>query len=286
MYDQAESLRRMMDAPNAEAKVIAVVSGKGGVGKSNISLNFAISLAKKGQRVAIIDLDIGMANVDILMGLSPRYHIMNLLDSELSIWDIIEQGPEGIAYIGGGSGFSKFVELDDRKMERFFSQFEIIGQHFDYIILDMGAGATKDSIQFILAADDVLVVTTPEPPAMTDAYAMVKYIYLNEGKMPLHIVVNRADSDKEGKRTLASFQRVASQFLQKELNPLGYIPADPIVQKAVKAQVPFVLYKKDAKASLAMDKLTALYLGETTKKAAGFSQLISRVKHLFKEKQG
>ena len=104
--------------------------------------------------------------------------------------------------------------------------------------------------------------------------------------MPLHIVVNRADSDKEGKRTLASFQRVASQFLQKELNPLGYIPADPIVQKAVKAQVPFVLYRKEAKASLAMDKLTALYLGETTKKAAGFSQLISRVKHLFKEKQG
>lgn len=285
MNDQAENLRRLVEPTEVtEAKVIAVVSGKGGVGKSNVSLNFAISLSQLGKRVAIFDLDIGMANLDILMGLTPSYHIMDLLDNQLSIWDIIEEGPGGIAYIAGGSGFSKFVELDDQRMQRFFSQLELIGQHYDYIILDMGAGATKGSIQFVLAADDVFVVTTPEPPAMTDAYAMVKYIFLHEKEKPLYLIVNRAESTKEGNRTLDSFKRVALQFLQKDLSILGFIPNDTIVMRAVKAQTPFVVMDKEAKASKAMLQLASSYLGEDRQQPTTFGHFISKVKRLFKEK--
>lgn len=285
MNDQAENLRRLVEPTETrEAKVIAVVSGKGGVGKSNVSLNFAISLAQRGKKVAVLDLDIGMANLDILMGLTPDHHIMDLLDSQMSIWDIIEVGPYGIAYIAGGSGFSKFVELDEERMQRFFSQLEMIGSHYDYIILDMGAGASKGSIQFVLAADDVFVVTTPEPPAMTDAYAMVKYIFLHEEEKPLYLIVNRAESEKEGNRTLESFKRVAQQFLQKDLSLLGFIPSDKIVQKAVKAQTPFVVMDKEAKASKAMFQLTSSYIGDDQTSPTKFKNFISKVRLLFKEK--
>ncbi len=285
MNDQAENLRRLVDPKDtAEAKVIAVVSGKGGVGKSNISLNFAISLAQRGKRVAILDLDIGMANLDILMGLTPTYHIMDLLDNQLSIWDIIEEGPNGIAYIAGGSGFSKFVELDEQRMQRFFSQLELIGQHYDYIILDMGAGVSKGSIQFVLAADDVFIVTTPEPPAMTDAYSMVKYIFIHEKEKPLYLIVNRAESVKEGNRTLDNFKRVAQQFLQKDLSILGFIPNDATVMKAVKAQTPFVVMDKEAKASKAMLQLTSSYIGDDKGATTTFGHFISKIRRLFKEK--
>src|SRR5690625_1493809 len=147
MNDQAARLRRLVKQDrNVGAKVISVVSGKGGVGKSNVCLNFAISLAKQGERVLILDLDIGMANLDILMGLHPKYNIMDLFTNNLSIWDLIDEGEAGVSYIAGGSGFSTLIELNDDRMERFFTELERIGPHFDYIFMDMGAGATKSGI--------------------------------------------------------------------------------------------------------------------------------------------
>ncbi|NEU29354.1 MinD/ParA family protein [bacterium LRH843] len=288
MNDQAENLRRLVEPGQSEgAKVVAVVSGKGGVGKSNVCLNFAISLSRMQKRVAIIDLDIGMANIDILMGVSPSYHIMDLLEGGLSIWDIIEEGPAGIAYIAGGSGFSEFIQLDEIKMERFFNQLELIGTHFDYIFLDMGAGATKSSIQFVMAADDVFVVTTPEPPAITDAYAMVKYIYLHEKDKPTYLIANRVESEKEGLRTLTSFKKVAGQFLQKDVFTLGSIPFDHTVMKAVKAQIPFVLMNEKGAASKALQHLAATYLGKNEERPTTFGHFIHKVRHLFKkERQG
>ncbi len=283
MIDQAESLRRLVNRTQInEAKVIAVVSGKGGVGKSNVSLNFAITLAQFGKKVAIFDLDLGMANVDILMGLSPSRHIMNLIEEELTIWDIIEDGPEGIAYIAGGSGFSKFVEVDKKGMDRFFSQLEQLYHHFDYIILDMGAGATKMSVQFALAAHDVFIVTTPEPPALTDAYAMMKYIILQEQEKPFYLIVNRTESKKEGDNVLTSFTRVATQFLQKEVQILGAIPFDQAVMKAVKAQVPFVLMDQKSQASKAMRDIATLYIGEQTRQPRRLEHFVTKMKRLFK----
>lgn len=283
MIDQAESLRRLVDQKSPkEAKVIAVVSGKGGVGKSNVSLNFAISLAKLGKRVALFDLDIGMANIDILMGVTPTYHIMDLLNEQLTIWDIIEEGTEGIAYIAGGSGFSKLVELDHTKMERFFQQLEQLGPHFDYIIMDMGAGATKTSIQFVLASHEVFVVTTPEPPAITDAYAMMKHLIIQDKEKPFYLIVNRAESKAEGERVLNSLVKVALQFLGKDVRKLGSIPFDQTVTKAVKAQKPFILLDKNAQASRAVFQLTSLYIGESKQRPSRFGSFVSKMRHLFK----
>lgn len=279
MNDQAENLRRMLNNdPPKDAKVVAVVSGKGGVGKSNVCLNFAISLAQSGKKVAILDLDIGMANLNILMGLSTNYHLMDLLDNQLSIWDIIEEGPAGISYIAGGSGFSSFVELNDEHLHKFFAQLELIGDRFDFIFLDMGAGATKESIEFIMAAHDVFVVTTPEPTAITDAYSMIKFIHLKDDTKPMYLIVNRVDSNSEGQRTVESFKNVAFKFLQKDMKALGSIPNDAAVSKAVKAQVPFVLFDRTAKASKAIAQLASFYIGEKRETPTKYDQFLSKIR--------
>ncbi|ARK30981.1 MinD/ParA family protein [Halalkalibacter krulwichiae] len=234
MHDQAENLRRLLQQKDRpEAKVIAVVSGKGGVGKSNVCLNFAIGLAEMGKKVLIIDLDIGMANVNILMGLNPTYHLIDLLENERNIWELIEKGPAGISYISGGTAFDTFVEMNEMRLHKFFSQLELIGREFDYVFLDMGAGVTKESLEFIMAANEVFVVTTPEPTAMTDAYSMIKYIFLKEDKL-IYLIVNRADSEQEAKRTIKSFKQVTLSFLSKELVELGFIPNDPVVSRGLK----------------------------------------------------
>ncbi|MCL7746486.1 MinD/ParA family protein [Halalkalibacter alkaliphilus] len=283
MNDQAENLRRLIEMNDKkEAKVIAVVSGKGGVGKSNVCLNFAISLSNLNKKVAIIDLDIGMGNLDILMGLTPRFHLLDMLENQLSIWEIIEESKVGISYIAGGSGFSKFADLNEEKRQRFFSQIEQMGQAFDYIFLDMGAGATKESLKFVLSAHEVFIVTTPEPPAITDAYSMLKYIYLQEKDKPLFLIVNRADSEMEGTRTLNNFKHVALQFLQKEISTLGFIPNDASVSKAVKAQIPFVIWNKQAKASIAVNGLASSYLGVGKQSPTKFGQFLYKMKKMVK----
>ncbi|MCK0470772.1 MinD/ParA family protein [Halalkalibacter sp. APA_J-10(15)] len=279
MNDQAENLRKMVATEaTKEAKVIAVVSGKGGVGKSNVCLNFALSLTRLGKKVAIFDLDIGMANLDILMGVSSTYTIMDVLENELSIWDIIENSEDGLAYIAGGSGFSSFVELTDSKIHRFFNQLELIGQHFDFVFLDMGAGATKASMQFILAANEIFVVTTPEPTSITDAYAMVKYIHLSDEQIPMYLLINRAESEKEAKDTEQNFKRVTLQFLGKHLLPLGYVPFDDKVTKSVKSQKPFVLLYPQTKASQSIAQMASSYIGIKESTPSKFGQFIKKMK--------
>ncbi|GAE36048.1 MinD/ParA family protein [Halalkalibacter akibai] len=279
MNDQAENLRRLLDKnEDKDARVLAVVSGKGGVGKSNVCLNFAISLSQLGKKVMIFDLDLGMANLNILMGLNSKYHLMDMLDNQLSIWDIVEEGPAGISYIAGGSGFSNFVELSEERLHKFFAQLEFIGNKYDYILLDMGAGATKESLEFVMAAHDVLVVTTPEPTAITDAYSMIKFICLKDPDKPLHLIVNRVDSDREGQRTMESFRNVALQFLQKDIMTLGSIPYDSVVSKAVKAQTPFVLFDKHTRASSAITQIASRYIGEEISNSSAFGHFLSKMK--------
>ncbi len=282
MNDQAEALRRRVQlSESKEATVIAVASGKGGVGKSNVCLNLAIALAQHGKRVAIFDLDFGMANVDILMGVSPRFHLIDMLESRLTIWDILEKGPGGISYFAGGSGFTGFIHLNESKLNRFFGQMEAISSRYDFIFLDMGAGATEESMKLILAAHEVFIVTTPEPTAMTDAYSMIKYIHLRDQKKPMFVIVNRAESDQEGRHTIENLQRVAKQFLQKVLTPLGVLPYDQAVSKAVKAQTPFVLYDNKAQASAAMFELARSYLGLERSSESRAASFIARVRTFF-----
>ncbi|MFV8827169.1 MinD/ParA family protein [Alkalihalobacterium sp. APHAB7] len=264
MNDQAETLRKLMEnnEGQSDTKVISIVSGKGGVGKSNFSINFSLGLSQAGKRVLLFDLDIGMANVDILMGVSSKYNIVDMIENELTIWDIIEKGPENVSFVSGGSGFTQLFKLNEQKFGRFVTQLESLMSHFDYIIFDMGAGVSEDSIQFILSANEAIVVTTPEPTSITDAYAMLKYINSKNDTIHCSLIVNRTETEKEGQVTAQNFQRVVKQFLHKDIAYLGSIPNDKVVTKAVRSQKPFLLFDPKAKSSRAVELMVQVFLGK------------------------
>jgi len=265
MDDQAASLRRKveMNSQPREAKTVSIISGKGGVGKSNIALNISLELLNQDKKVILFDLDVGMGNINILLGLQPKNSIVDLLNEKLSIFDIMEQGPRNLSYIAGGSGLSGFFTLDDSKKNYFFEQYNELIHLYDYIIFDMGAGVTEDSLFFILASDECIVITTPEPTSITDAYSMIKQVVTNGYDMPIHVILNRARSQKEGMQALKRFQQVVTQFLQIHINLMGIIPEDQIVSEAVRKQTPYVILNEKSRAAKAMRELTTNYIKST-----------------------
>ncbi|WLR46933.1 MinD/ParA family protein [Halobacillus litoralis] len=273
MNDQAEILRRRMQKIEGkrQAKTIAIASGKGGVGKSNFCINFALQLIKKGKKVLIFDLDIGMGNIDILMGKSPKRTFVDLYREELSIRDIIELGPQSLSYIAGGSGLSHIFELDQEKFAYFQSEFEELSQSFDYILFDMGAGATQDSLHFISSAHEAIVVTTPEPTSITDGYAMIKHLVHKDKSLTIKILVNRSLNEKNGRATFERMSLVVKRFLEADVDLLGILPDDRAVLEAVNKQRPFVIDSPKSKVSRSLEELVRVYLNESHVQASAFS---------------
>ncbi|MHA6251277.1 MinD/ParA family protein [Oceanobacillus sp. CAU 1775] len=266
MTDQASNLRRKLASKEEvrQAKTISIISGKGGVGKSNIALNFSIELINQQKKVIIFDLDVGMGNINILLGLSPKRTIVDLLEENLQIAEVVEHGPNNLAYVAGGSGLSNFLELTTEKKMHFYNQFEQITKEYDYIIFDMGAGITMDSLFFILASDESIVVTTPEPTSITDAYSMIKQLVNHGYNSEINIILNRAPSHKEGIHALERFQQVVTQFLHIQTRAMGVIPEDQTVTKAVIKQTPYMLLNEKSKVAKAMRVLTESFLETKT----------------------
>ncbi|WP_010093402.1 MinD/ParA family protein [Ornithinibacillus scapharcae] len=282
-HDQAESLRRKIETSKnpKHAKTISFVSGKGGVGKSNIAVNFSLELSNQGKKVLLIDLDIGMGNVEILLGLQAKKTIVNMLQDFLPIYDIMEVGPNNLNYIAGGSGLTSLFSLDENKMNYFLEQYQSIVQSFDYIIFDMGAGATQASIEFVLASDECIVITTPEPTSITDAYSMIKHIISYKESMPIYLVLNRADNPKNGERTVARFQNVILQFLGVELKLLGILPEDKAVTAAVIEQAPFVIANNRSQIAKSIKRLVTHYTRQQEGVQANeASTFVDRLKNL------
>lgn len=273
MKDQAELLRHRMNTrePVKEAKTIAVASGKGGVGKSNFCINFALQLTAQQKRVLIFDLDIGMGNIDILMGKTPTHTFVDLFRENMTIHDIIELGPESLSYIAGGSGLSHIFQLDHEKFTHFQNEFEKLTKSYDYIFFDMGAGATDDSLNFIRSAQEAIVVTTPEPTSITDGYAMIKHLVKKDDQLPISVLVNRSLHDKNGRQTFERLQMVVRKFLGTEIIYLGTIPDDRAVLQAVNSQKPFVLDQPACKASLSLKNIAADYVQGSTSKIVSTS---------------
>lgn len=266
MKDQAEILRKKLMRKHglkSKAKAIAVVSGKGGVGKSNFSLNFSISLSKRGFSVLLFDMDVGMGNLDILMGRASEKTIVNYLTGDSKLTDIILEGPEGVNYIGGGTGLNQLVNLE--KMGSLSDELDSLFDEYDYLIFDMGAGINEASLKFLLSVHEIFVITTPEPTSLMDAYAMMKYLHLFDNKIPFQLVANRTHSYKEGSATLKRLSNVVKKFLDLEPYSLGILPDDHSVQQAVNRQIPFITYNPKSKASLALEELVNGYIEEGRK---------------------
>lgn len=286
MTDQASSLRRKMQQhKGTKAKTIAIVSGKGGVGKSNTALNMAIELQQRGNKVLLFDLDIGMGNIDILLGVYAKHTIIDMFNNLAPIQEIIEIGPKGLAYISGGSSVAEFFALSEERMHYFYGQYEMLTYAYDYIIFDLGAGVSRDSLYFTLASDECIVVTTPEPTALTDAYGMIKHIINNRSNMPIYVIMNRCRRQKECINTVHQFKQIIKRFLNRDVHLLSILPEDKFVSRAVVKQVPYIILNKNAPASKAMKQMIDQYLVHPsfTNTNIPFS-FIQRIKQLMTER--
>jgi flagellar biosynthesis protein FlhG len=267
MHDQAHRLRQIMSARQGterekrnDSRVIAITSGKGGVGKSNCTLNLALALCQAGKKVVILDADVGFANIDVLLGITPGQSMVNLFDCRTKIWEVMQDGPEGLKFIAGGSGFQDLLTLDERQLHYVVNQLQELQGYADFILIDTGAGLNAQTLRFILSADEAIVVTTPEPTAITDAYALIKLVSNRTRELPIRLIVNRAATKTEGEQTAEKIRLVAERFLQRNVDALGFIMDDPTVAKAVRNQVPLLTRYPQAQASRCIQQVAAQLL--------------------------
>ncbi len=284
MTDQAYKLRELISInkkvvkPKVEsdARIIAISSGKGGVGKTSFTLNLGIALSKLNKRVTIIDADLGLANIDILMGVIPRYNLGDLIKSEKTLQDIIVEGPNGIQLVSGGSGVMDLVNLKEDELNSLIGCLEELNESSDYILIDTGAGLNNSVLSFIRSAQEVIVVITSDPTSITDAYALVKSIH--EVDIDIKVVVNRIDTNKEGHEVFHNINTAANKFLNSELKSIGFIYEDSNVKRALKSQVPFLISFPNSLASKGVE-LIAYNLnnkGVESQREGGFSKFIKR----------
>lgn len=255
MMDQANKLREIIDnlkvkEPDKEtdakanhklksAKVITVTSGKGGVGKTNITINLAIALSEMGKRVTIMDADLGLGNIDVLLGVVPKYTLVDVIYNNKNIVEVLSDGPGNIKFVAGGSGIEDLVKLDNYQIQKFLANIALLDKISDIILIDTGAGLSDNVMNFVMAADEVLLVTTPEPTSITDAYAIIKAVSKRDSSKTVKLIINRAESVTEANNITNKFSMVTQKFLEINLQPLGFILQDNMVIKAVKAQQPF-----------------------------------------------
>ncbi len=249
--DQADRLRKMVKeqqaapSPRNMARVITVTSGKGGVGKSNVSVNLAIALSRMGNRVIILDADFGLANVEVMLGIRPQYNLADLMFRGKSLTDIITDGPENIGFISGGSGIQELMNLTKEQIVYLIQKLVELDERADVIIVDTGAGISDAVLEFVAASSEVLLVVTPEPTSITDAYALLKTLNrktdISLEDTVIKMIANRVDNDGEGKELYDKLSLVVSKFLDLKLEYLGALAQDNIVSKAVKKQRPAIM---------------------------------------------
>ncbi len=231
------------------AEVIAVTSGKGGVGKSNVAVNLGMALAGNDQEVAVVDMDLGLANVNVITDVTPPYNLLHVFEGEKEITDIVEPAPGDIKVIAGASGEEDLANLSRGECNLFLKKLERLDELADVVIVDTAAGISKIVLQFVCAADKTLLVTTPEPTAITDAYAVVKAALQRNDNPEMNLVVNRAQSLVEARKIGDKMKRVSNDFLNFPLDVLGYVLEDNAVQRAVRSRSPFYLKYPNCKAS-------------------------------------
>ena len=296
VIDQAEKLRDMVKQknmtenpvelpPDLTARIIAVTSGKGGVGKSNITLNLAIAFAKQEKRVVILDADFGLANIEVLFGIVPKYNLGHVFAGERSIDEIITEGPLGVKLVSGGSGIRELANFDDRRMSVVIEKLAYLDTISDIILIDTGAGISDTVINFIRASGETIIITTPEPTSLTDAYAVVKTVHGDDGPKPaFKVLVNRAESDAEAEEVFGKISKVSKHFLGIELEDIGYVPYDINVLKAVKKQEPVMLSFPESEAAKSIEKVVLKLLEiKTEEPDSGIKVFLKRLAGFFRK---
>lgn len=286
--DQAEQLRNIIKKQNKKehlARVITVTSGKGGVGKSNVSVNLAIQLSRLNKRVVVLDADFGLANVEIMLGIRPQYNLADMMFRGKSLKDIISPGPENIGFISGGSGLRELTNLDKDQIQNLVRMMYELDNIADVVIIDTGAGISSSVIDLVLASSEVLLVATPEPTSITDAYALLKTLCRHpefyENNTKIRMVANRARGYQEGKELFDKLDAVVEKFLKMKMEYLGHIPYDEKLPKSVMKQQPVAIAYPNAVSSRAMfDLATFLEAGEGSQnigKSRGLSGLFTKM---------
>lgn len=247
--DQAAALRALTRTRFRAPRVLAITSGKGGVGKTNLAVNLSLALTREGRRVTLIDFDLGLANADLLMDLTPRTNLQSVISGRKTIREVALQTPEGLRLVPGASGVERLANLSDSERQNLVESLEELYQDTDFIIFDTGAGISKNTTAFLGAADDVVVVTVPEPPAVLDAYAVIKLLSAQEDRGRVGLVVNMAASQKEAERFSRGVTSTAYRMLNIYVEDFGFVLADPAVGHAVRTRRPFVTAAPQAPAS-------------------------------------
>lgn len=242
------------------ARFITVTSGKGGVGKSSFTLNFAIALSRKHYRVLVIDADFGLANIDLMSSLTPVYDLTAVLRRHKKLRDIIMEGPAGIGVVSGGSGVSELIRMNEFQLERIMNELIQLDDVADVILFDTGAGINSNILRLLRSSNDVILVTTPEPTAVMDAYALLKSVNTMEHACRIRLVVNKAESSQEADGTMNNLEKAASAYLGMQIERLGAIPRDPAAVKAVKEQSPLMLAYPDSPSAQAVSAIARKFM--------------------------
>jgi len=244
----------------SKVRTIAVTSGKGGVGKTNIAANLAMIFRRYKKRVLLIDLDLGLANVDILLGLRPEYTLQDVIEGRKQIKDIIMQGPDGIKFVPASSGIEELTSLSEKQKEALFKGFCDLDEELDIVIVDTGAGISSNVLSFVLASNEILLITTPEPTAITDAYAMIKALSRKKKDLNIKLLVNLSNSREEAELTMKKIASVTHRFLNINVQYLGYLLQDPNIPIAARLQRTFVKEYPNTTATSCLNNMVASFL--------------------------
>jgi len=246
-------------------KTIAIASGKGGVGKTNVVANLAIALKAKGKHVMILDADLGLSNIDVLLHLSPRYNIHHVLKGEMSLHDVVIEGPHGIKILPASSGVQELTALDEFQRLKIMEEFDSCASEVDILLIDTAAGISENVAFFCIAAQEIVIVTSPEPTAITDAYALIKVLCTRYQEKEFHVLVNSVKSPEEGYEVFRRLSFATEKFLNISLDYLGDLPFDEAIPRAVRAQQAFIDAYPNIPASQRIREIATRFIEQTTK---------------------
>jgi len=282
MEEQARHLRELFSAHRSTsvrtAKSLTVTSGKGGVGKSNLALNLSLAFAELGRKVFLVDADVHLANLDVLLGVKPKRTLRDFVLGECPLDEVFLDGPMGMRLVPASSGVTELLMAEDWAWARLGEALRTIEEEADLIVVDTAAGLSKGVLDMALSTDDVVVVTTPEPTAVVDAYAMVKVISSQREGAIIHLVINRVKSQSEAEEVFGKLNQVIRHFLGLKVLFSGFILEDSCVPKAVAKQRPFLLEYPNSKASSCLRRMARRFLGMPEERRGSWMRRLSKLR--------